>query len=294
MRLKRYGILLGTLLLCLACYTRAVGSAPAPSCIAKYSTAIYEALGEDPDATARVFQIVKGFSPDAQKGVVAFLGSATLDGQELSVAFEHFAGFRGAPVLDHPLQTGDALFAAIGKISSDVDSVPGFPETLEKLGSEVNSNDALGAAMDIAVAKDFSANNALIGFQKTVNGVVQRNYDVAAACSSCPGSVLYAEDKNWTSALSVDSNGLVNDFRFSSFLDEFERDIILQSPTGFQAYQINLRTYVQGQQSVIVNTMLGVFDNPSARLSANLSPSQIAAARAAFLARVQSGLFTFR
>ncbi len=298
MRLKKYKVLVGALLLCLVYYPRVSASvpAPAPPCIAKYSVAIFEALGEDKQATATVFQIVKGFSGDAQKGVVAFLGSATLDGQELSVAFEHFAGFRGAPVLDHPLQTGDALFSAIGQISHDVDAIPGFPETLAKLGAEVNTNDALGAAMDIAVAKDFSANNTLLSFQQNLSvGGIQRNYDVAATCSSCSGGILYNEDKNWTFALSADANGRINDFRFPSFLNEFERDIILQSSSGFSAYQVNLRTFVQGQQSAIVDSMLEVFDNPSARLSANLSPLQIAQARASFLARVQSGtFFTYR
>jgi hypothetical protein len=151
--------------------------------------------------------------------------------------------------------------------------------------------------MDIAVARDYKLNNSLIGFQQTVPSAAgNRIYDVTAACSSCPGGILYNEDKNWSTALSVDASGAVNDFRLSNFLQtQFDKDIIIQSPTQFQSFQINLRTVVQPQQQLIVNAMLARFDNPSPVLTSLLKPSQLTQAKADFLAALQAGaLFTFR
>lgn len=181
MRSKRSRFLSVAALLCVALCAGGLAAPAAPSCIAKYSVAIFEALGEDSQATGKVFQIVKGFGPDAQKGVVAFLGSSTLDGADLSLTFENFAGFQGAAVLDHPLQTGDALFGAIGQISSNVDSVPGFSETLAQLAQDVNTSAAQGAAMDIAVATDYKLTTTLIGFQQIVPSAGgNRIYNVTA------------------------------------------------------------------------------------------------------------------
>ena len=72
--------------------------------------------------------------------------------------------------------------------------------------------------MDIAVARDYKLNNTLIGFQQTVPSAAgNRVYDVTAACSSCPGGILYNEDKNWSTALSVDASGAPNNFSSDRF-----------------------------------------------------------------------------
>jgi hypothetical protein len=93
----------------------------------------------------------------------------------------------------------------------------------------------------------------------------------------------------------VDASGNSSDIRLTTFLGEFDRDIIIQSPTSFQSYQVNLRSVVQGQQQAVVNAMLTRFDNPSQQVATALSAAQIAQARADFLARVASGtFFTYR
>jgi hypothetical protein len=94
----------------------------------------------------------------------------------------------------------------------------------------------------------------------------------------------------------VVASGAVNDFRLSDFLQtQFDKDIVIQSPTQFQSFQINLRTVVQPQQQLIVNAMLARFDNPSPVLTSLLKPSQLTQAKADFLAALQAGaLFTFR
>ena len=93
----------------------------------------------------------------------------------------------------------------------------------------------------------------------------------------------------------MDASGAVNDFRLSDFLQtQFDKDILIQSQTSFEAYRINFRAVVQPQEQLIVNAMLARFDNPSPVLTSLLTPSQLTKAKADFLVALQAGaLFTF-
>lgn len=174
------------------------------------------------------------------------------------------------PGFSHLYPDANSMMGAINDLTTvangAVTGPPGLAGELKVLSSN-NFAGAAGVELDIKVSQDLGKANVR-SYQKsiTANGVTRR-YDVEAACVNCSlGSMLH-ENKNWGSPLSVDASGAINDSRMldpdSGLAAQFQKDILIHAAGQFDSLHFNLRTIVQGQDQLILQTLLQQFDSPA-------------------------------
>lgn len=175
------------------------------------------------------------------------------------------------PGFSHLYPDANSMMGAINDLTTvtngAVTGPPGLVGELKVLSSN-NFAGAAGVEFDIKVSQDLGKAN-VVSYQKTItaNGVTRR-YDVEGVCNGCSLGSMVHENKNWGSPLSVDASGAINDSRMfdpdSGLATQFQKDILIHGPSGqFDSLHFNLRTTVQGQDQLILQTLLQQFDDPA-------------------------------
>jgi hypothetical protein len=255
-----------------------------PNCLRPFYTDIIGPAGLAPANAYRLFRKVGRYNPQAQNGVVAMLASPSelIDHDTVDQIIESF----GSVVVDfNALRTDEGIFEVVGQLSP-TELKPGLDRVLSDLAMDTDPAEK-GASFTLLMAKQIAGENParISAFEvEYVTGSRVRRIDIVENCAPCPPGVtaILHENKNWTTALSG-----ATDIRLVRFADEFRRDILLHADSSFAGYRLNLRTTVQGQDSLLKSELLRQFDDPS--IVDELGQARQSAARDAFEAAWNSG-----
>lgn len=237
------------------------GSVKAPSCLRPYVSDIVENTNLTTTQKNKLFRVVSGFDKSGKDGMVALLGlnDRALDA---SIGFKNIL-FMETEDARHLYADSNSFFSAVNDIVDKNGSVITGPDGLEGALKTTASGSNAAAAMSSAVGSEFdifvaqkAGKGNVIAMQSEIDTVLgTRRYDLVTKCETCGLGQLYNEDKNWGSALAGAS-----DSRLRDFLDQFDRDILIQGPTNFDSFRLNLRTIVQAQDDTILQAILKKFD----------------------------------
>lgn len=284
-------------LLTSTCAAIVLAAGPAPKCLRLYTEDLADLARPE---RRQLLRAVKAYDRVAQDGVEIFLQYREIPDDGMQRLHQALQNFRYENTVPNPFASDRDLLAAIAEVDQVNPGIENLGRVIGDLGQENALGLAQAAAYDLYLGKQVGPGRAA-GYRlmtPPINGV-SREIDLV---EGPPGTDIFVailhENKSYAVGFDPgdiafpvrDANGrfVYADNRLTSWAQEFDRDIVIHQPSGFQRWRTNLRPQLAGQRNEIEQFLLKQFE--SSIVTSRFTPAEITTMRNVFVQQLADHL----